>query len=120
MPQNQLTECTFLIPRCRDADLSDGEPHGPELWEWLKQELYVGFRGGTIALGWHSGFYEDPDTGQCVDDECRKYTVAVSESDLDQLRLFLSAVCLLFGQKCIYLSVAGNVEFIEPTQPAGE
>jgi hypothetical protein len=40
-------------------------------------------------------------------------TVAVADEKLDQLRSLLRAACLFFGQKCIYLSVAGHVEFIE-------
>jgi hypothetical protein len=119
MIREPVLECTFLLPRNRDPNLADGQPHEPELWEWLKIELYDKFRGGTVAPGWHRGFYEDEDTQQRVDDESRKYTVAVAESRLDELRSFLSGVCVLFAQKCIYLSVAGHVEFIEPAEPAG-
>lgn len=62
----------------------------------------------------HVGFYTDPDTKAAVYDESRKYTVAIAKNKVDELRKLLSACCVICAQKCIYLSVAGNVEFIEP------
>jgi hypothetical protein len=116
MVQGPLLECSFLIPLRRDALLSDGLQHDPETWDWLTTELERRFHGGTSAPGTYQGFYEDPDTHQKVADESYKYFVAVSESRLSELRVLLSAACLLFQQKCIYLSIAGHVEFVEPPQ----
>ena len=58
------------------------------------------------------GFYTDPDTGQRVSDESKRIIAAVSESRLDELRQLLVEACDWFQQKCIYLSVAGRVEFV--------
>jgi hypothetical protein len=114
MSLGQLLECSFLIPFKRDSSLSDGQLHGRKTWEWLQAELFVRFDGFTRAPGKFSGAYVDPDTKQQVSDESRKYIVAVADSQIDELRKLLSAACVLFQQKCIYLNIAGKVEFIEP------
>jgi hypothetical protein len=61
----------------------------------------------------YKGFYRDPDTGEKVSDESHEYTVALPRSQLKQLRSLLSEACEVFAQKCIYLSIAGRVEFIK-------
>ena len=114
MVQLPLLECSFLIPIRRDANLSDAGEHDPKTWEWLSTEIFNRFRGGTGAPGMYQGFYEDPDTHQRVADESYKFFVAIEESRLPDLRQLLSAACVTFQQKCIYLSVAGHVEFVEP------
>lgn len=103
-------------PIRRDVNLSDGELHSTDLWEWLDDELFDRFSGRTIAPGLYDGFYRDPDTGERVADESRKYVVAMNESQLEELRALLSVVCVKFQQKCIYLSLAGQVEFIEANE----
>jgi hypothetical protein len=97
----------------RDALLSDGAAHTREAWEWLDDELFDRFEGATKAPGEYQGFYRDPDTQQRVYDASLRFIVAVSDDDLDQLRQLLVAACVLFAQKCIYLSIAGKVEFVE-------
>jgi hypothetical protein len=114
MVHDPLLECTFLIPTRRDANLSDGGLHDPEMWDWLTSELFNRFHGGTSAPGTYHGFYEDPDTHQRVVDESYRYIVALEGLRIDELRHMLSAACVFFQQKCIYLSVAGHVEFVEP------
>ena len=106
-------ECSFFVPVRRDSNLSDGAYHEDKTWDLLDLELFDRFGGGTMAPGLYRGFYMDPDTKQRVGDESHRFIVALPESELEQLRLFLRAVCVMFGQKCIYLSVAGRVEFIE-------
>lgn len=59
------------------------------------------------------GFYQDPDTGEQVHDESYRFIVAVSEDKIPELRRLLQAACVMFAQKCIYLSRAGVVEFIK-------
>ena len=68
MSSEDYRECTFFIPIRRDGNLSDGEPHETDAWEWLDEELFIRFDGGT-------------------------------------------------QQKCIYLSIAGHVEFVEQREP---
>lgn len=114
-----IIQCEFLIPLRRDANLSDGDPHAPFAHEWLKRELFARFGGGTTAPGNYEGFYTDPDTGQQVFDESTKYIVAVNEDAIDTVREFLGEACHVFKQKCIYLAVAGSVEFIEPLDDDG-
>lgn len=105
-------ECSFLVPLRRDANLSDGAMHEQTAWEWLDNELFERFGGGTMAPGTYQGFYTDPDTHQRVTDESYRFVVAIAESEVESLRLLLRAACVLFAQKCMYLSVAGRVEFI--------
>ena len=110
----KLLECSFFVPLRRDSNLSDGSLHPAEAWEWLDNELFVRYRGGTMAPGEYRGFYQDPDTQERVDDASYRFLVAVPEDEIDDLRGLLAAACILFAQKCIYLSIAGNVEFVEP------
>src|SRR3954462_1312158 len=110
---DSFIECSFLIPLRRDAVLSDGELHPVESWEWLRDELYSQFGGQTLAPGLYQGFYQDPDTGEQVHDESYRFIVAVSEVKVSDLRRLLQAACVMFAQKCIFLSRAGVVEFIK-------
>src|SRR5437588_829467 len=114
MASEALLECSFFIPMRRDPILSDGQPHLVEVWLQLDEDLHVLFGGRTIAPELYQGFYSDPDTGERVDDESRRYIVAVPESEVEGLRDFLARACVWFQQKCVYLSVAGRVEFIRP------
>jgi len=113
MADEPMAECSFLIPVSRDAELSDGQPHARRLWEWLHIELETRFGGWTLAPGVFTAAYIDPDTKATVRDKSRRYTIAIPENEIEDVRRLLSGVCVLFQQKCIYLSVAGRVEFIE-------
>jgi hypothetical protein len=48
-----------------------------------------------------------------VHDQSYCYTVALTRRRVERLRAMLGEACWVFGQKCIYLSVAGRVEFVE-------
>lgn len=52
MPPNGIIECTFFIPIRCDANLSDGELHETDAWEWLDEELFIRFEGGTRSPGY--------------------------------------------------------------------
>lgn len=106
-----LLECTFLIPLRRDKNLSDGKRHGETAWQWLEDRLYP-FRGGTCDKLPVSGWYIDRDTQSVVWDDSWRYTVAVPRAWVRRLRAVLRAACVVFAQKCIYLSVAGHAEFV--------
>lgn len=112
MAVRKLLECSFLIPIRRDKNLSTGRSHPKKAWKWLEGGL-CDFGGATRDMALQFGWYEDPDTGAPVSDFSRKYIVAIPASRLRELRAFLCAACKLFAQKCIYLSVAGQVEFVE-------
>ncbi len=114
MTPPRMVECSFLIPIYRDTQLSDGEPHTIEAWYWLKDRLWDAFRGATIAPGLYHGFYEDPDSGDQIQDKSRKYIIALTDdaASLDLLRDLLCDACSVFHQKMIYLSISGRVEFI--------
>lgn len=116
MPAERILECTFLLPLRRDRSLSDGRRQKPAVWEWLDHELFRQFGGATVAPGKYAGFYTDPDTGDKVTDQCYKYIAAIPEEELPNLRDLLRQVCGRFAQKCVYLSVAGEVEFIRVDQ----
>ena len=113
MARGPVLACNLLIPVNRDSELSDGQPNSPATWSWLETALYERFGGWTRAPGLYEGFYRDPDTGQKVSDESREYTVAAPRGRLKLLRSFLIEACEVFSQKCIYLNVAGRVEFVE-------
>jgi hypothetical protein len=110
--KKKLVECSFLIPLRRDAHLSDGKKHTRQAWNWLEEQL-VPFGGCTEALEHYKGWYPDPDTGLPVKDVSKKYFVALARDEVGRLRLLLQGACDVFQQKCIYLSVAGHVEFVE-------
>jgi hypothetical protein len=120
MPSRRtFVECSFLIPVTRDRVLSDGEPHSPVDRFWFKEQLFARFGGATVAPGEYEGFYSDPDTGEMVSDRSVRYVVAVPRKQLNELRSLLAEACLVFYQKCIYISVGGNVEFVTPTRRRG-
>jgi hypothetical protein len=110
--RKRLLECSFLIPLQRDANLSDGKLHTRKAWNWLEEQLLV-FGGGTMATQQYKGWYQDPDTHQPVTDLSREYFVALAREEVGRLRSLLKEACRVFWQKCIYLSVAGHVEFVE-------
>jgi hypothetical protein len=110
--RKRLLECSFLIPIRRDRSLSDGRLHATTAWESGLEE----FGGATRAVGLYEGWYFDPDTQERVQDLSRRYVVALPRRRIARLRALLRECCAVFRQKCIYLSVAGYVEFVEGTQ----
>jgi hypothetical protein len=107
----KLLECSFLIPLRRDANLSDGKLHRRNAWKWLDDEL-MKYDGATRALELYEGWYLDPDSGNRVTDLSRKYWVALVANRIRQLRSLLKEACRVFQQKCIYMGIAGRVEFV--------
>ena len=82
-------------------------------------ELLV-FGGATLAMEFYAGWYLDPDTGLRLDDVSKKYFVALPREEVGRLRSLLRHACVVFRQKCIYLSVAGDVEFVgRPSHATG-
>src|SRR5262245_29007832 len=112
MARERLLECSFLIPIRRDRNLSDGKAHRREAWKWLEKQL-IAFGGGTLATELYKGFYHDPETGKLVRDLSQRYFVALAREKVGNLRFLLQEACVVFQQKCIYLSVAGHVEFVD-------
>lgn len=114
MIRDRFIECTFLIPIHQDENLSDGKPHDAEAWDWLKEQMWDYFdTPGTLAPGLYEGGYRDPDTGERILDQSRKYFVAVAKRDVKLVRRMVAAACEVFQQKCIYLNIAGKVEFVQ-------
>jgi hypothetical protein len=102
----------FLIPVRRDRNLSDGKPHRRPAWKWCYDQLMM-FDGATMSLELYEGWYPDPDTGKRVKDRSRRFWLAIPSKKIRKLRLFLREACSVFCQKCIYLSIAGKVEFVK-------
>lgn len=73
----EYVECAFFIPLVGDRNLSHGVSHSRAAWAWLRRELDRLFEGGTEAPGRYKGFYRDPDTGQKVEDDSKRFLVAV-------------------------------------------
>ncbi|MBI5815189.1 MAG: hypothetical protein HZB29_06220 [Nitrospinae bacterium] len=117
----RLLECSFLIPIVRDSDKS---LHQPIVWRDFQDDMRSIFVKGhsgpesvNIVMFYKDvkltpGEYPDLDNRETVHDESRRYTVAIPESRLEDLRNLLRKVADSFDQKCIYLSVAGIAEFI--------
>jgi hypothetical protein len=112
VPKKKLVERSFLIPIRRDKNLSDGKPHRRTAWNWCADQLMM-FDGATMGLGLYEGWYPDPDTGKRVKDKSRRFWIAIPANKIRKLRVFLREACRVFYQKCIYLSVAGKVEFVK-------
>jgi hypothetical protein len=113
MEQEQLVEAAFLIPIREDRDVGNGRLHPYTRWQRLTRDLYHMFAGWSRTPGLVEGVYKDPDTSQPVADKSRRYVVALPHRELDRLRHYLQEVGAVFRQKVIYLSVAGQVEFVE-------
>jgi hypothetical protein len=77
----------------------------------LERELHS-FAGVTMVNATYEGWYVDKDTGEREKDVSWKYFVALSRPEVKELRAMLKTACEVFAQKCIYLSVAGHVEFV--------
>jgi hypothetical protein len=110
--RKRWVECSFLIPIRRDRNLSDGGRHGRRVWTWLEERL-TEFGGASRDTGLYEGWYLDPDTGESMKDQSRRYIVAVPPRRVGRVRALLREACGMFRQKCIYLSIAGYVEFVE-------
>lgn len=69
----------FLVPLVADANLGDSALHNPAKWKLFHEQLYIEF-GGWTCTGQVEGCYQDPDTGEMVFDESRRYVVAISRA----------------------------------------
>lgn len=113
----RLLECSFLIPMVRDGTRSF---HSSAVWirfHAALQDAFEGFSGPERFFGFRDvrfvlGEYTEGRTGRRVWDESRRYTIAIPESRVGILRKLLRRAACSFDQKCIYLSVAGAVEFV--------
>jgi hypothetical protein len=116
MPKAKLSECQFLIPACRDTEISDGEIHEPHAWRWLQRELVERFDGWGKTSESFEGAWRSGLSGNISHDESKRYFVAIPKQRVNELRKILQVACVEFAQQCIYLSVAGMVEFVEANQ----
>ena len=118
MAERPRPVCVFLVPVVRD---SDRRPHPPILWRLLQDallkrfgalsgpETVVYYRQATAVPGaWSPGAGQGP-----VEDLSRKYTVAIPDDRLDELRALLRRAGNSFDQRAMYLEVAGYAELLE-------
>ena len=113
MAREQIVEAVFLIPIREDQQVGNGRLHPHTRWQRLTRDLYQMFDGWSREPGLVEGVYKDPDTSQAVSDKSRRYLVALPRREIDRLRRYLRKIGPVFKQKVIYLSVAGEVEFVE-------
>lgn len=60
-----------------------------------------------------AGKWIDPEKGgKVVDDESHFYAVALPEDRIHVLRAIVARIAVSFDQECIYLSIKGEVEFV--------
>jgi len=121
--EEPLLECRFMIPVVRN---SDRKPHSPLAWRVLQDAIrreypkgHTGPENFYHASSLVPGEYEEEATGHTVKDLSRQYTIALSESQLEELRNLLGKAAITFDQEAIYLSVSGKVEFIKPETEEG-
>jgi hypothetical protein len=112
MARVRLVECSFFIPIRRDREISDGEPHERKEWKWLRHELFTRFGAGTQAPGLYQGLWESPKSGLAIAEKSRRFLIAISRREIPGLRRLLREACGVFCQQAIYLSIAGEVEFV--------
>ena len=87
MAKRRLVECGFYIPILQDKHLSDGQPHLAEAWAAAGRQPLRVRRRDTVGGG--------------------------PPRQVAKLRPLLREACVVLAQQCIYLSVAGYVEFVE-------
>src|SRR5437879_1660291 len=102
------------------------ETHQPVEWNLLVNEIRRLFPAGhsgpeTFYRGdaLVPGEYEESPATPPVQDISRRYLLAIPEAKVSDLRLMLRMAAHTFDQKAIYLSVAGTVEFVVPTDDDG-
>ncbi|MCX6348109.1 MAG: hypothetical protein NTV79_01195 [Candidatus Aureabacteria bacterium] len=121
--KERIVQCEFFIPIVRN---SDRRPHQSISWilfaDTIRKMFPAGhsgpetfYRGDTLLPGEYEGAPGTPP----IKDESRRYILAIPESKVNDLRILLSKTANTFDQESIYLSVAGYVEFIAPTQKDG-
>lgn len=103
-----LLEANFLIPLREDNRIGNGNLHSPLRWAIFERKIRLEFKGITKAPGTYKGYDEDD-----IYDLSRKYIVAVERGKLNRLRDLLKQAARTFKQKSIYLSIAGEVEFVK-------
>lgn len=120
---DRIVQCEFFIPIVRN---SDKKPHQPVSWNLLVDEIRRMFPAGhsgpeTFYRGdtFLPGEFEEKPGAPPVKDESRRYILAIPESKTNDLRTLLRMAAHTFDQQAIYLSVAGIVEFVAPTNADG-
>lgn len=121
--EERRVQCEFFVPIVRN---SDKKPHQPVAWNLLVNEIRRVFSAGhsgpeTFYTGdaLVPGEFEECQAAPPVQDMSRRYTLAIPEAKVNDLRLLLRMAAHTFDQLAIYLSVAGIVEFIVPTDDDG-
>jgi hypothetical protein len=119
----RFVECSFLIPVVRDSDRT---PHPPIVWKLLHDAIRAAFPEGHTGpelvhkdVETVSGEYVEEVTKRIVSDVSRRYTLAIPRRKLADLRRLLRKAAGTFDQKAVYLSVAGEVEFLIPRPKDG-
>ncbi len=105
---------------------SDKKPHQPVAWNLLVNEIRRVFPAGhsgpeTFYRGdaLVPGEYEESPGSPPISDTSRRSILAIPESKVNDLRLLLKMAAHTFDQLAVYLSVAGTVEFVTPTDEDG-
>lgn len=119
----RLVQCEFFVPIVRN---SDKKPHQPTAWMALGSEIRRVFPAGhsgpeTFYRGDSlvPGEYEDRPQEPPIQDESRRYLLAIPETKLDDLRQLLRKAANTFDQKAMYLAVKGDVEFVTASDADG-
>jgi hypothetical protein len=120
---DRRVQCEFFIPIVRN---SDKKPHQPIAWNLLVNEIrkvfpagHTGpetfYRGDSLV----PGEFEESPAVPPIQDMSRRYILAIPETKVNDLRLLLKMAAHTFDQLAVYLSVAGQAEFVTPTEDDG-
>src|ERR1700732_237389 len=100
---DRLVQCEFFVPIVRN---SDKHPHHPSAWALLVNEIRRVFPAGhsgpeTFYRGdaLVPGEYEDCPGEPPIEDQSRRYLLAIPGSKVDDLRQFLRRAANTFDQK---------------------
>jgi len=108
-------ECKFLIPLSEDSVVGNGELQPGTRWEYFHEDLDTRYSNGwsLIEGATQKGRWEDPELGDFSIDDSRIYLIALDDEAVQDLKDYLSEVCHLFKQRCIYFTIRGEVKIIK-------
>ena len=111
--KSEILQCEFLIPICRDSEISDGLLHEPEPGIGLRtydrafRRLSKDARTTTGQMAKYINRFYMP----------RRLLLLLVDVPTNQVRILrkiLRFACTKFAQQCIHLSVACVVELVRP------
>lgn len=108
-----MTACQVVIPLVSGRTRAPWHPNKVPDWEAATAYLFGGISPIALAV---VGRWRDPSKPPrkgIVPDPQNRYEVAVGRSRIAELKEYMRFTCVHFEQECLYLALAGAVEFID-------